>query len=248
MVKIYEVIAIENSMPLFFLKHIERLKSSITQFKQYSSKELIDVVVTLIKPIIKKSDGQNIKITYCSEKDSFTAEEKKPRKPSIDEYKYGAKTEIFRGERVNPLIKQENISFREITEKICIKHNCYDLLLMNNRGYITEGSRSNFLLIDRKNNIVTSPIGDALNGITRSVIFDICKSEGFPILERDITEESLKSSQSLIITGTSPEILPIISCGSNNFSVDNKIIETLKNKFEKRKELDKKVAKELFNL
>lgn len=246
MIKIYEVMAVENSLPLFFFEHIKRFKISISRYRDNSVEELVEIATSLIKPILHNSTGLNLKLTYCKELDKFSVEKRKPRRPTVENYTSGAKTGLYQGERENPLIKQENTSFRKKTEEICMEKGFYDLLLINKQGNITEGTRTNFLLINGKGDIITSPIGDALNGITRSIIFDICKSRNIKIIEKDITENILKNATSLIITGTSPGILPIISCDSIKFSVENSVIKTLQYEFRKRVEKDRYITEELF--
>lgn len=248
MIKIYEVMAVENGYPLFFIQHIKRLYGSINQYKLYTIEELIRICIALISPLLPEADGFNLKIIYNLDSDAFTIEQIQSRKPNKEAYFKGASIGIWENERKNPLIKSENILQRDESNRICKKNGLFDLLLKNSSGEITEGSRSNFLLIDKKDNIITSPLGVALNGVTREVIFDICRENEINIVEQIITEETLKSVKSLIITGTSPGILPIINCEDINFTVSNKIILLLIKEFELKKLLDNGITKEFFNL
>lgn len=248
MIKIYEVMAIEHNLPLFFLEHLKRFKTSINTYKEYSLEQLDKIVVALIQPMLNESNNMNIKITYCVQDDHFSIIKTMPRKPNRSLYITGASTGLYYGERVTPLIKQEHSTFRDITDSICEKMGYYDLFLINTKGEITEGSRSNFLLIDKDNRILTSPIGDALNGITRSIIFDICRSKGIEVIETQITKEVIFSAVSLIITGTSPEILPVSICETNRYAVEHTVISTLQDEFLQRKLKDQFITKEFFNL
>lgn len=248
MIKIYEVMAVEHNLPLFFLDHVKRFQSSISRYKDFSEPDLIQKIKDLITPIIKGTDQFNLKITYTVETDEFSILKSVPRKPSIELYDIGATVGLFDGERINPLVKRENNPLREVSDKICSEKGYYDLLLRNRDGNITEGSRSNFLLIDKDDNIITSPIGDALNGVTRSVIFKICKENGINIIEKNITTYVLESAVSLIITGTSPEILPILSCENKIFNVKHRIISILKTEFNLKKSIDNKKTRDIWLL
>ncbi len=58
MIIIYEVMAIENRLPLFFYQHMQRFHKSINQYKKISLDSLIDKIVTLIKSSKQKQSKQ----------------------------------------------------------------------------------------------------------------------------------------------------------------------------------------------
>lgn len=246
MINIYEVMAIENGYPLFFLEHIIRLQKSINNLKHYNIEDLVSIAVDLIKPELKNSKNKNLKLTYSVELDSFSLEIKEPLKPTEVLYKQGATLGLLKAERDTPLIKKENLSQRKLSDELCSKHGYYDVLLENKNCEITEGSRSNFLGIDKDGNVLTSPIGTALNGVTRETIFDICRDKKITIIQKVLTKKSLSTLESFILTGTSPGILPISSCENINFSVKNKVTELLVNEFNNRKIRDLYITKEFF--
>ena len=247
MIKIYEVMAVEHNLPLFFFDHITRFRDSLNEYKHFSVSELSYTVKNLMIPFITEMGKFNLKVTYSVTDDTFSITKSLPRKPPNENYITGCKVGLFNGERKNPLIKQENSELRDVTESICKENNFYDLLLINKNGMITEGSRSNFLLIDKDNRIITSPIGEALNGITRKVIFNICREQGLVVLEKEISRSDLMSGQSLIITGTSPEILPVANCETKTFNVANSIISLLQTEFKKKKLEDRDITRKIFN-
>lgn len=244
MIYIYEVMAVERGFPLFFLEHIKRLHNSIG--KSYTVDRLIDISVKLISPVLDKCEGKNIKLVYEVESDNFLVDLIKSRKPDAEAYISGVDVGIVDASRNNPLIKRENISLREMCDTICRENNFYDVLLKGPSGEIPEGSRSNFLGVDKDGNIITSPSGAALNGITRETIFDICRECSITVVERVITEEGIKGLESLIITGTSPEILPVLKFHNKIFNVKNPVIELLKEEFHNRKVKDGYITEEIF--
>lgn len=232
MVRIYEVMKVRENLPIFFTEHIRRLEQSIQRYKSYSYTELQDISIRLIKDQLLLTGDRNIKLIYNTELDKFSVELIPNRTPSNELYRTGATVQLYDGERVDPLIKRENNAFRKITEDICRRAGLYDLILRNREGYITEGTRSNFLLISKDGTIISSPKGEALNGITRDQIFKICKRNNIDILEQEITIETLKTSVSMIITGTSPGVLPVKSCGEITFTIKNSIIDILNNGYQ----------------
>lgn len=246
MIYIYEVMAVENKVPLFFLEHILRFKESISMYKNYSKDELIKEVLPLIKSLLTGNSGYNIKIKFSVEKSLFTAERSLSRRPSLEEYKLGAKVDLFKGERKNPLIKSENLELRISTELFCKDNDLYDVLLVDRNLNITEGSRTNFFIITSEGAIISPPRKSALKGITKGIVLDICSEIGIEIKEQPITKKSIENAKSLFLTGTSPEILPIIKCGEIIFSMDSPIIPILIDNFRNKKEMDYTRTKEIF--
>lgn len=245
MIKIYEVMAIEENLPLFFLDHILRFKESISKYKKYSKEKLIKIVVDLYKEEKYIPKGFNIKVTYNVDNDNFELKTIKSRKPGNKSYQNGVTCEIFKGERSDPSIKKENFQLQSKTDKYCITNGLYDVLLENHNNEITEGSRSNFLLV-KNNTIITSPIEDALKGITRKKIFEVCNDAGLKIVEKKIHISDIKKADSLLLTGTSAEILPVKNCTGTNFLIDSKIINLLKEGFQLKKKIDYNLTREYF--
>lgn len=234
MIKIYEVMAIHKGIPLFLLEHIDRFHNSIKQYKDIDKQNLLNIFLQLIKDEDLIETGFNIKIAYSED---FSITKIKSRKPSNDSYIQGVKCELFNGERDTPLVKKENTKLQSITSDICSKNGLYDVLLVNHLEEITEGSRSNFLIIIG-NTLITSPKGDALEGVTRKKVFEICREQKLQIIERKIHIDDLEKADSLIITGTSPEILPVKSCGRYNFKVRSPILDLLIKEFKIKKDKD----------
>lgn len=232
MVRIYEVMKVRRGLPVFYREHLLRLEQSIKQYKTYTYSQLDHITINLIENILPDTGGRNIKLIYNTDSDNFLIELIPNRAPDSDSYSTGVDVDIYDGERVDPLIKRENSAFRSITEERCKKSHLYDLLLRNRQGHITEGTRSNFLLISPKGEIITSPIGEALNGITRDRLFSICREENIPIIEAEITEELICNVHSMVITGTSPGVLPVKMCGNIELLVNNPITELLTKRYE----------------
>lgn len=247
MIKIYEVLAVERELPLFYLDHIKRFKESIGKYKNYSLEALIDITTNLFNSHLPVIPNNNIKITYIVEENSFNLTWIPSTRPPESTYKSGGICHLYNGERENPLVKVVNSEFQSRTRKYCLENNIYDVLLVNMKGEITEGSRSNFILIDRSGNILTSPKGDALEGITRKIVFKVCEKLGLNITQRKISLRDLEECESLLITGTSPEILPIVQCQKLSFKVDTPIISKLIEGFHIEKDIDYNLTGRYFN-
>jgi branched-chain amino acid aminotransferase len=83
-----------------------------------------------------------------------------------------------------------------------------DALFLDYRGYIAEGTTSNFFLV--KNNILYTPIADCfLDGITRQTVIEIAKSLNIEVVEKHMLPAELANADEAFLTGTAAEITPI---------------------------------------
>jgi len=87
---------------------------------------------------------------------------------------------------------------------------CDEALLLDNEGYVAEGSGENVFLI--KDGVLHTPeLTSCLAGITRSTVFTLAKELGLEILERRITRDEVYIADEAFFTGTAAEVLPIQS-------------------------------------
>lgn len=230
-VSLYEVIRIINGIPLFVEEHLERLKNSA----KISSVELGLDEKTILKKIkqlisINKIKEGNIKLVFNyrdnkTEKNFllFKIHHKYPTKNQISN---GVAVALFHAERNNPNAKVLNVELSESTSKILVKKNIYELILVDNNGFITEGSKSNIFMI-KDNEVFTSPVDDVLPGITRQYVIEICRKLGLNISEKRIHESEIMNLDAIFITGTSPKVLPISKVDNNRFAFENIILHKI---------------------
>ena len=81
-----------------------------------------------------------------------------------------------------------------------------EAIMLNNKGYVAEGSAENIFVI--KNGRITTPplSADILNGITRNSAIQMIKASGKKITEKNITVKSLLSADEIFMTGTAAEV------------------------------------------
>ena len=85
---------------------------------------------------------------------------------------------------------------------------CDEALLLDNEGYVTEGSGENVFLV--KNGVIHTPeLTSCLPGITRDTILVFAREQGIPVLERRITRDEFYIADEAFFTGTAAEVLPI---------------------------------------
>ena len=81
-----------------------------------------------------------------------------------------------------------------------------EAIMLNNKGYVAEGSAENIFVI--KNGRITTPplSADILNGITRDSAIQMIKADGKKISEKNITVNNLLSADEIFMTGTAAEV------------------------------------------
>ena len=230
---IYEVIRVINKVPLFHEEHIKRLESSFRLMEKtfsYSYDKIKEYLTRLIEA--NGMENGNIKLTFDIKTDTMKVFSIKHNYPNEDLYKTGVKTILFHGERTNPNAKVVDSSFREKVVEEINNASAFEAILVNNDGYITEGSKSNIFMI-KEDKLYTSPLEDVLPGVTRGRIIALAKSLGIKVEETNINYKDIEKFDSMFISGTSPKILPIASVDNIKLKIDNKIMQLLIKEFNK---------------
>lgn len=232
---VYEVIRVISGVPLFLEKHMNRLKASARLIGR-SVEPIADKLSADIKKLIEINNKpeKNIKIVVTQLDNpypNYAAYFIKSSYPGPEDYTNGVPTILLEAERENPNAKIVNRSFKELAAAALKKTGAYEALLVNEKGEITEGSRSNIFFV-KSNKVYTSPKGSVLMGITRESMFELCSKLGIEMVEKPIDTGFLKEIDGLFMTGTSPKVLPIKSVDSMYYtSASNPIITKLMNAY-----------------
>ena len=149
-------------------------------------------------------------------------------------YKQGAKVVTFCGERRIPKSKTKDLLMSFIAYREAKKQDALDALLIDSKGNIREGTRSNFFAI-KKQTIFTPPADKVLEGITKKIILEVAKND-FKIKEMEISLDDIKNYDEVFISSTSMNVMPIRQ-------IDDTIFET---NFEKT-HLIEKLFKEYYD-
>lgn len=231
---IYEVIRVEEGIPLFFDDYYERLKNSFLLVNKqlvYSYGYLINTVYNLFK--INGCTNGLVKFYFkYNEPVHFIACLMKPYVPSSEEYKTGVHTVLLHKERLNPNAKVWNRQSRDHTALELKRANAFEGILVNEEGFITEGSRSNLFFV--KGGIVyTTPDDLILPGVTRKKVLQLCISKGIGIKQKRIHYGEISSFEAAFLTGTSRKIVPVRSIDEICFSVEDTTTKKIITEFEK---------------
>jgi branched-subunit amino acid aminotransferase/4-amino-4-deoxychorismate lyase len=149
-------------------------------------------------------------------------------------YKQGAKVITFCGERRIPKSKTKNLLMSFIAYREAKKQDALDALLIDSKGNIREGTRSNFFAI-KGQTIFTPPADNVLEGVTKKIILEVAKND-FEIKEAEILLKDVRNYDEIFISSTSMNVMPIKQ-------IDDIIFET---DFEKTR-LVEKLFKDYYN-
>lgn len=233
---IYEVIRVIDGVPIFLEEHLDRMFTSarIINYDMLYSK---DQIKESIKEVILKNKvhNQNIKLlgSKIDDKMVFLVYFVDSFYPPKEYYSSGIKTIIFEHERDNPNAKIQKDDFRKKVKEAMDMNDAFEALLINNDGYILEGSRSNMFFV-KDNKIFTAPSNQVLLGITRKYIFNIAEILNIDIVEEAIHMDDIKDLQGAFMSGTSVGVLPISRIDTRVIqSTDNEIIKRLNKAYDK---------------
>lgn len=92
---------------------------------------------------------------------------------------------------------------------------CEEALLLDNEGYVTEGSGENVFIV-RDGVLYTPELTSCLDGITRKTIFSFAEELGVEVREKRITRDEVYIADEAFFTGTAAEVLPIRELDGRN--------------------------------
>lgn len=235
---IYEVIRVIDGIPLFLEDHLERMRISgelVGVSINRSDEELEKDIMKLIEA--NGVENLNIKLLCANiegEGQVLLAYFIKSFYPPEEYYRDGIHTILFHHERENPNAKVLKSSFKEEVAKKLEENKAFEALLVNNDGYITEGSRSNMFFV-KENKIYTAPKGTVLLGITRQHIMEVCKELSIEVVEENIHVDDLDRLEGAFMSGTSVNVLPISTIEDIRLnSVNNHIIRKIAKGYENK--------------
>jgi branched-chain amino acid aminotransferase len=151
-----------------------------------------------VKLLYTETDASPLFLTYFIHQDF----------PAKEDYSKGARTILYTGERKDPQVKTVGTSYRERVRVFKESAGAYEALLVNEAGYVCEGTRSNVFFL-KDDQLSTSPSDEVLLGVTRRYVLKVCSELGITVTERMFHHRELKNLQGAFITGTTIDVLPI---------------------------------------
>lgn len=111
---------------------------------------------------------------------------------------------------LDPRIKSSNLLTNLSALREAHRKKAYEAILLNSEGEVAEGSMSNVFLV-AKGVVRTPPISAGiLEGITRELVIEVAREEGYPVEERGFKPKELLGADEVFITASSRQIVPIV--------------------------------------
>ncbi|MBN2875046.1 MAG: aminotransferase class IV [Spirochaetales bacterium] len=176
-------------------------------------------VVKALRALVVANEPRdcNIKLMMIGHDDrpaDWYAFELPPVLPPASAYELGVAALLFRGERHFPRAKSLSMLLSTVAYRAATAAGCYDALLVNGRGEITEGTRTNVFYARRGESgvVYTPPAADVLEGVTRRTVLAALAGEGWRTVERPLlASEALDGEFALAVTSTSSRVIPVRS-------------------------------------
>ena len=115
-------------------------------------------------------------------------------------------------------IKTTNYLPNILLKKKAREMNCFEAVALDSAGLLTEGTVSNIFLVKNKE-ILTPALGPyILDGITRSIVRDLCNLAGIPLKEMDLSKDFALEADEIFLTNTGISILPVSTIDGQQIS------------------------------
>ncbi|MDA8193068.1 MAG: branched-chain-amino-acid transaminase [Thermaerobacter sp.] len=116
------------------------------------------------------------------------------------------------GDVLNPAVKSLNYLNNIMAKIEANLRGMPEVLLMNNQGYVVEGTGDNVFLV-RHGELWTPPVNAGiLNGITRQVVLALADDLGLVCHEDNFNLFDVYTADECFLTGTAAEIIPAVWC------------------------------------
>ena len=243
---VYEVFGIINKKIVDYEGHINRLFRSLKAIR-ISSPINKSSYYFHIKKLIKINrivDGLvYLQITRgVAERDFKFPVKTKPslvmiaksisKKTYEDNFNKGIKIKTIkdlRWKRVD--IKTINLLAPVLAKQEAAEHSCQEAWLIDEDGFITEGSSSTAWIL-KKNILYTTPLSNSiLNGITRQTLIKGLNKKKLKLIEKKFNMKDIKDADEAFITSATQYVMPVIRV--DNLKIGNGKIGKYANLFRK---------------
>ncbi|QQS19454.1 aminotransferase class IV [Candidatus Saccharibacteria bacterium] len=234
---VYETIRVSDGKPRFIKDHCQRLQTSADTIgleHNYKPSQIEAFVTDIVKA--NEVETCNVKVLLIGSKAATDADIYilclAPYFVDRKLYKTGCHCTTYEYERMYPHAKTLNMLPSYLAYRDAVRAEAHDALLINRRGEITEGTRSNFFVM-RDTTIFSPPESDILLGVTRDHVLKLARAQGFDIVHQPIPLDSLASYDTAFLTSTSAKILPIHSVDAHCFNATTPSLANLIHAFNK---------------
>lgn len=215
---LFETMRSRSNKIVYLSQHMDRIKNSCGLVKMrlpYPADKLKAVIKKAVKLCGAKDAYVRLTLWKSEPKTGILLVVRRYKFYSSRKYKQGFRACVsrFRQNEGSLLarLKSANyllcgLSFREAQDR-----DFDEAIILNNRGYIAEASRSNIFLVKDRRLFTPSLDCGCLNGITRKVIFDLAKKYNILIEEGNFTLYDLFKADEAFLTNSLLGVMPLVS-------------------------------------
>ena len=231
---VYEVIYYKNGKFLDLEGHLKRLRISMSRI-DFELKYSDSAIITIMKRLVAENNIKHGSIYIQVSRGEYSRDHSyfnMPLKPILviltKKIKEDFKT-IIPGIKVyttfdtrwnNPDIKTTQLLPNVLAKTKGIKNGFGEALFLDKKSYITEGSSSNFWILNKNNILITRSLdGKILAGITRDSILNCAKNKNIKVEEKKISLDNIKDCKEAFITSASSFVTPVIQV--NNIKINS---------------------------
>ena len=222
---VYEVIYYKNGKFLDLEGHLKRLRKSMFRI-DFELKYSDLAIITIMKRLVSENNIKHGSIYIQVSRGEYSRDHSyfnMPLKPILviltKKIKEDFKTTIpgikvyttFDTRWNNPDIKTTQLLPNVLAKTKGIKNGFGEALFLDKKSYITEGSSSNFWILNKNDVLITRSLdGKILAGITRDSILNCAKQKKIKVEEKKISLDNIKDCKEAFITSASSFVTPVI--------------------------------------
>lgn len=221
---VFETMRLYEGKIVHFAQHIQRIRKSCRKLGfsfSYPTKSINKIILKLAKK--NSLSDTYVRLTAWKNNDGagifIFLKEHKPYPKIKIEKGFKARIASITANQAHFLsgVKSANRLAYEISYQESLRKGFDEALILNDYGYIVEGSRSNLFFVKDKQIFTPSLNCGGLNGITRKLIFSFAQKEKIPLFEGNFTPRDLLGASEVFLTNSLNAIMPLTQ-------VNNRII------------------------
>ncbi|MCJ7576751.1 MAG: aminotransferase class IV [Dehalococcoidia bacterium] len=141
----------------------------------------------------------------------ITAQNLVPLPPGKYESGFKAALSSLRRNSQSPLSRLKSTCYMEniLARMAARAAGCDEAILLNEQGYLAEGSTTNIFLVSNSELITPSLESGVLPGITREAVLEITRASNIKILERQVELKELIEAEEAFVTNSILELMPL---------------------------------------
>ncbi len=222
---VYEVIFYKDRKFLDLEGHLKRLRKSMSRI-DFELKYSDSALITIMKRLVIENKIKHGSIYIQVSRGEYTRDHSyfnMPLKPILvilakkikEEFKInipGIKVYTTLDTRWKyPDIKTTQLLPNVLAKAKGIKNGFGEAIFLDEKSFITEGSSSNFWILNKNNTLITRHLdGKILAGITRDTILNCAKNKNIKVDEKKISLNDIKDCKEAFITSASSFVTPVI--------------------------------------